>query len=110
MSQQDHTIKLIKHQSLMIRMPWEYPHIQDHFMIGGYASGKTSGLSYSITDTINRYWKHPIEVGLFSPTLTFMKKTLITQLEKLFIQSGTKYNYNKQENIIKVGNLKLVMI
>jgi hypothetical protein len=72
--------------------------------------GKTSGLNYCITDVVSKYWKYPIEIGLFSPTLTFMKKTLITQMEKLFIQSKTRYSYNKQENIIKIGNLKLVLI
>jgi hypothetical protein len=107
---QEQTIKLIKHQSLMVRMPWEYPHIQDHFGVMGYAAGKTSGLGFVATDIAKRYWKYPIEVGLFAPTLTFMKKTLVTQLEKLFIQSGTKYNYNKQENIIKIGHLKFVLI
>jgi hypothetical protein len=107
---QEQIIKLIKHQSLMVRMPWEYPHIQDHFMIGGYSSGKTLGLVISINELVSRYWKHPIEIGLFSPTLTFMKKTLITQMEKLYIQSGTKYSFNKQDNIIKIGNLKMVLI
>lgn len=98
------------HQSDLLRAPWDYLHINSHFLIGGYSSGKSSALRYSIWDIIYRYWKYPIDCTMYAPTLTFLRKTLFNDLRRDLLLSGTPFNFNGQHNILTVGNITFRMV
>lgn len=106
----DRIVIPFRHQSLILRSPWEYPDISDHFLIGGYSSGKTRALALAIEDCISRYWRFPVEIGIFAPTITFMNKVLIAELERDFIMSGTNYHYDRYNHVISIGLMKIYLI
>ena len=48
-------IKPFIHQSVFMQAPYRFPDVRFFYLIGGYACGKTSGLSYATIEAI-RYF------------------------------------------------------
>lgn len=80
------------------------------------ASGKTSGLVYSILHTVKHLLGKKDEEGhnpkilVASKNLTFMKKTLTGLLEQDLRMTCSEYTYDKAHNIITIGNVELLLI
>lgn len=111
-----HTVKLLEHQALLVQSPFVNSVIRFHFLIAGYASGKTSGLVYAILHTVKNLLGKKDEEGhnpkilVASKNLTFMKKTLTGLLEQDLRMTCSEYTYDKAHNIITIGNVELLLI
>lgn len=58
-------------------------------------------IKYADTDVI---------IGLGAPTIAFMKKTFVLDLEIILKRAGIAYEYNKQDNVIILNGVKFVMV
>ena len=111
-----HTVRLLPHQALLVQSPFVNSDIRFHFLIAGYASGKTSGLVYAILHTVKNLLGKKDEEGhnpkilVASKNLTFMKKTLTGLLEQDLKMTCSEYTYDKAHNIITIGNVELLLI
>lgn len=111
-----HTVRLLTHQALLVQSPFVNSDIRFHFLIAGYASGKTSGLVYAILHTVKYLLGKKDEEGhnpkilVASKNLTFMKKTLTGLLEQDLRMTCSEYTYDKAHNIITIGNVELLLI
>ena len=109
-------VKLLPHQGQLVQAPYVYPEINFFFMVAGYASGKTSGLTKAIEKAVKDLLgkkdleKHNPKVLVASKNLTFMKKTLTGLLEQDLKETNSEYSYDKAHNIITVGNVELLLI
>lgn len=110
------TVKLLRHQGIIMQAPYIYENIRYFFDIAGYASGKTSALCYCIARaTKDLQGKKDLEghnprIILGSKNLTFMMKTSVSNLEQTFRQTGTEYRFDKKNNIIFVGTVEIYLI
>lgn len=104
------------HQSVFMQAPYRFLDIRFFYLIGGYACGKTSGLSYATIEAI-RYFsgkrdkegKRP-KIVIAGITLTFLKKTLVGALVSLLQSSKSEFNYDKAHNIIYVGGVEILLV
>lgn len=110
------TVKLLRHQGIILQAPYIYENIRYFFDVAGYASGKTSALCYCIARaTKDLQGKKDLEghnprIILGSKNLTFMMKTSVSNLEQTFRQTGTEYRFDKKNNIIFVGTVEIYLI
>lgn len=110
------TVKLLRHQGIIMQAPYIYENIRYFFDVAGYASGKTSALCYCIARaTKDLQGKKDLEghnprIILGSKNLTFMMKTSVSNLEQTFRQTGTEYRFDKKNNIIFVGTVEIYLI
>lgn len=109
-------VKLLPHQGALVQAPYVYPEKNFFFLVAGYASGKTSGLTKAIEKAIKDLLgkkdleKHNPKILIASKNLTFMKKTLTGLLEQDLKETNSEYTYDKAHNIITVGNVELLLI
>ena len=109
-------VRLLPHQGQLVQAPYVFPEINFFFLIAGYASGKTSGLTKAIEKAIKDLLgkkdleKHNPKILIASKNLTFMKKTLTGLLEQDLKETNSEYAYDKAHNIITVGNVELLLI
>lgn len=106
-------IKPFIHQSLLIQSPYRYDNVRFFFLIGGYAAGKTSGLSYALIQAI-KYFSgkkdsegKPPKIGVCGITLTFLKKTFTGAFVQLLQSTKSQFNYDKAHNVIYVAGVEL---
>ena len=110
------TVKLLKHQCLILQSPYLYKDIRYHFLVAGYASGKTSSLCYCILKACKDLQGkkdaegHNPRIILGSKNLTFLMKTSVSNLEQTLQLTGTQYNFDKKNNIITVGTVEIYLI
>lgn len=108
--------KLLKHQALFIQSPFLNPVIRYHFLIAGYAAGKTSSLTDAILYAIDYFQGckdaegKNVKIGVYGITLTFLTKTLTGSLEQVFRNTESIYRYQRDKNIITVGTVELQLI
>ena len=109
-------VKLLPHQGQLVQAPYVFPEINFFFLVAGYASGKTSGLTKAIEKAIKDLLgkkdleAHNPKILIASKNLTFMKKTLTGLLEQDLKETNSEYVYDKAHNIITVGNVELLLI
>lgn len=103
-------VNLLRHQQQFIQLPWQYPELQNIFLIGGYSCGKSFSLVAFIIDISRRYNGHHLVCGIGSPTIVFFRRTVLQDLEKILIECGIKYRHNQQDNFIQIGTIKWVII
>lgn len=109
-------VKLLPHQGQLVQAPYVFPEKNFFFLIAGYASGKTSGLTKAIEKAIKDLLGkkdlegHNPKILIASKNLTFMKKTLTGLLEQDLKETNSEYTYDKAHNIITVGNVELLLI
>ena len=103
-------IKLFRHQQQLIERPYINTDCEYFFLIAGYSAGKTSADVYLLMSLIERYFDYPIRIGVMGITITFLRKTLIGDLIRLLISAGLPYAFDKQENIVRVGAVELILV
>lgn len=110
------SVKLLKHQGLILQSPYTFPNIKFHFDIAGYGAGKTSGLVYGLLHTVSLLQGKKDAEGNFariilaSKNLTFLSKTAISNLEQALRKTNTEYRYDKKNNIITIGTVEIYLI
>lgn len=110
------SVKLLKHQGLILQSPYTFPNIKFHFDIAGYGAGKTSGLVYGLLHTVSLLQGKKDAEGNFariilaSKNLTFLSKTSISNLEQALRKTNTEYRYDKKNNIITIGTVEIYLI
>ena len=103
-------ITLFRHQQQLIQAPYKYLDYEYFFLIAGYGSGKTSCDKFMLLSLCQRYFDYPVKIGVLGITITLLKKTLIGDFVRLLISAGIPYLYNKQDNIVQVGAVEIIMI
>ncbi len=98
------------HQRQIISAPFAYKDISYFFLCGGYGCGKSFSIVLMIILLCKRYQEQDVTIGLCSTTITLLKKTVILDLEKLFNKTGSQFIYNQQDNIIKIGTIRFLLI
>ncbi len=106
----ENAIVPFRHQTQLMMLPWAKPNISQFFLIGGYFSAKTTTLKLLTMLTISKYWKHPVVGALGAPTISFLEKTLLADLQNVLEQTGSKYTYNSSKHILRIGNMTIRMI
>lgn len=110
------TVKLLRHQGIIMQAPYKYKNIRYFFDVAGYASGKTSALVYCIINAVrNLQGKkdkegHNARIILGSKNLTFMMKTSVSNLEQTLQLTNTPYRFDKKNNIITIGTVEIYLI
>jgi hypothetical protein len=104
------TLDLYKHQRQLVWSPWVHNDIDYHFMVAGYSSGKTTGGASTLMQLAHRYWRYPVKIGIFGPSLTFLRKTLVGDFVRFLLQSKSKYRNDRQQNVIQIGAMQYVLI
>jgi hypothetical protein len=103
-------INLYRHQQQLIQLPYQHLDSEFFFLIAGYGSGKTSGDKFLLLSLCQRYFDFHVKIGVLGITITLLKKTLIGDFVRLLISAGIPYLYNKQDNIVQVGAVEIIMI
>ncbi|MBR5451043.1 MAG: hypothetical protein IKV78_07040 [Methanocorpusculum sp.] len=57
-----------------------------------------------------QYQGEDVTVGLCSTTITLLKKTVILELEKICKKTGSRFQFNQQDNIITIGTVSFLLI
>jgi hypothetical protein len=104
------TIQLNLHQRQLCALPFAKTNIRFFFLITGYGAGKSFADCALILRIATMYQGHIINIGVGSTTLSLLKKTLISDLEKLLIQSKSRYTYNKSDNVLTIGTVRFTFI
>lgn len=110
------TVKLLRHQGIIMQAPYKYKNIRYFFDVAGYASGKTSALVYCIINAVKKLQGkkdkegHNARIILGSKNLTFMMKTSVSNLEQTLQLTNTPYRFDKKNNIITVGTVEIYLI
>ena len=110
------TIKLLRHQGIILQAPYKYDNIRFFFDVAGYASGKTSALVYCILYACKLLQGkkdaegHNARIILGSKNLTFMMKTSVSNLEQTLRLTNTEYKFDKKNNIITIGTVEIYLI
>lgn len=110
------TVKLLRHQGIILQAPYKYENIRYFFDVAGYASGKTSALVYCILNACKLLQGkkdaegHNARIILGSKNLTFMMKTSVSNLEQTLRSTNTEYKFDKKNNIITVGTVEIYLI
>lgn len=103
-------VELFRHQRQLCQAPWVYKDIEFFFLIGGYGCGKTSSDVFFILRVVEMYWQHPVKIGVGSTTITLLRKTLISDLERYLIQTGSTYRYDRNANIMEIGRVQFIFV
>ena len=105
--------KLLPHQGAFVQAPFAFQEVRFHFLIAGYAAGKTSALVDLTLKTI-MYFSGKLDaegrqpkIGICGITLTFLKKTFVGNLVATLRNSKSVYKYDKAHNIIYVAGVEL---
>jgi hypothetical protein len=94
-----------KHQAALLSLIMERTEISWFFLIGGYGCGK------SFTDVMLCLWIHGkyksfVNVGILGTSQKELKQTILMDLENTLIGSGIKYEWNKTEGWLQIGNTR----
>lgn len=103
-------IKPFRHQAQLMALPFARPDVGKFVFVGGYAAGKTAGLTLMTMKLIETYWRYPVVGALGAPTITFLEKTLVTDLRAKLNSSGSVYRYDASKHVLKIGAMELRMI
>lgn len=110
------TVKLLRHQGIILQAPYVYEDVRYFFDVAGYASGKTSALVYCLLHACKLLQGkkdaegHNARIILGSKNLTFMMKTSVSNLEQTLRQTNTEYRFDKKNNIITIGTVEVYLI
>ncbi len=100
----------LRHQTQLAYLPFERPDIRHHFLIGGYSSGKSFSDVLLAIGIAKRYWQYPVNIGIGSSTITMLKKSVIQDFEKVLIETGSTYKFNRGENQIRIGKCTFTLV
>lgn len=97
-------------QRQMLALPWAEPDIQSFSYVAGYGAGKSTLDDMLLCDLADRYWKHDVQVAIFSNTISLLKKTVVADFVKWLIESGSKYHYDRSQNVITIGKMTFLLL
>ena len=103
-------LKPFIHQRQIVSSPFAFPSVSYFFLCGGYGCGKSFSIVLMIICLSKFYQGFDITVGLCSTTITLLKKTVILDLEKVCKKTGSRFDYNQQDNIITIGTIRFLLI
>lgn len=106
----ENTIVPFIHQKQIISAPSAFPDISYFFLCGGYGCGKSFAIVLMIIVICKTYQGEDVTVALCSTTITLLKKTVILDLEKLCKKTGSRFEFNQQDNIITIGTIRFLLI
>ena len=98
------------HQRQIVSAPSAFPDISYFFLCGGYGCGKSFSIVFMIIVICKQYQGEDVTVGLCSTTITLLKKTVILELEKICKKTGSRFQFNQQDNIITIGTVSFLLI
>jgi hypothetical protein len=105
--------KSLIHQAAFIQSPYRFIEARFHFLIAGYAAGKTSALTDALIKAIIHFSGKrdkegkPPKIGVCGITLTFLKKTFSGGFVQMLAGSKSTYQYDKAHNIIYIAGVEL---
>jgi len=79
-------------------------------MVGGYRCGKSMTIVHTIIDLAEQYAYQDVVIGVGSPTISLIEKTILLELEKILKRHGQVFDYNKQSHILTLNGVKFVMV
>lgn len=109
-------VKLLPHQATFVQSPYVYPDIRFHFLVGGFACGKTSSLVYSVMNTVKLLLGkkdkegHNPKLMVCSKNITFLAKTWTNAFIQNLKMTNSEYTFDKAKNIITVGNVEIILV
>ena len=106
----ENTIVPFIHQKQIISAPSAFPDISYFFLCGGYGCGKSFAIVLMIIVICKTYQGEDVTVALCSTTITLLKKTVILDLEKICKKTGSRFDFNQQDNIITIGTIRFLLI
>lgn len=106
----ENTIVPFIHQKQIISAPSAFPDVSYFFLCGGYGCGKSFAIVLMIIVICKTYQGEDVTVALCSTTITLLKKTVILDLEKLCKKTGSRFDFNQQDNIITIGTIRFLLI
>lgn len=106
----DRDITPFIHQQQMVNSPHIYRDIDWFILAGGYGCGKSFSIVLEILDIVKQYNGQDISVGIGSTTITLAKKTIMKDLFAILKRSHSLYNFNRQDNTLKIGTITFFLI
>lgn len=103
-------LKPFRHQAQLMALPFARPDIGKFFLVGGYGCAKTSALKLLTMKLIETYWKYPVVGALGAPTITFLEKTLVTDLRSTLNSTGSVHRYDAGKHVLKIGSMEIRML
>lgn len=103
-------INPFRHQKQFCWAPFLYRDFRDFFLIGGYSCGKSFSIVLLILNIVNIYDGNEITIGLGSVTISLFRKTIWVDLERILKISGSKYSYDRQQNVIRIGTVSFQIV
>lgn len=108
------TIYLLPHQERSLQSPLRFPEVRWHFLLGGYGSGKTTCLVFTLL-----YWVSDLQgakddggkyariiVGGY--TYAHLEQTVMIDLMSYLDQSKTVYRYDTKNHIMYIGTVEII--
>ena len=107
---QNKSISLAIHQKCIVAAPTYLPDYDYFILSGGFGCGKSFSIVMCIIDIVKRYNGHDISVGIGSTTITFAQKTILQDLFAILKKTGSEYQYNSKDSILKIGTITFYLI
>lgn len=104
------TIRPFVHQEQMVSAIRAFPAVSYFALAGGYGCGKSFSIVLQILDICRAYQGADVSVGVCSTTITLLSKTVVMDLARVLAQSGSRYEYNQRDNVLKIGSIKFLLI
>lgn len=101
---------LLKHQTMFLSALKIYKQVRYFWMVGGYRCGKSMTIVHTIIDLAEQYAYQDVVIGVGSPTISLIEKTILLELEKILKRHGQVFDYNKQSHILTLNGVKFVMV
>ena len=103
-------IQLAKHQKKIVAAPHCLPEYDYFILSGGFGCGKSFSIVMCIIDIVKTYNGHEINVGIGSTTITFAQKTILQDLFAILKKTGSEFQYNSKDSILKIGTITFFLI
>lgn len=100
----------------MLQAPETYEDIRHFLLIAGYGSGKSNCLIDCLWKAVrDLQGKHDQNgndprVMLAASTISFLERSVLLNLEQLLKMTETRCRWNKKNNIIRIGNVDIIVI
>lgn len=109
-SEKKSSVTLALHQKKIVAAPHFLPDYDYFILSGGFGCGKSYSIVMCIIDIVQTYNGHDISVGIGSTTITFAQKTILKDLFAILKKTGSEYQYNSKDSILKIGTITFYLI
>lgn len=98
------------HQRQIMAAPFVCPNVSYFALAGGYGCGKSFSIVLLILEICKKYQGEEISVALCSTTITLLRKTVLSDLERILSKTQSVYTYNRVDGILTIGSIKFLCI